>query len=93
MTILGLLRSPVTFHFKMAGLICVQVGPWALHLFVKKSCWVWGFEEDWYDGPLPNYGLGPLFLLAGMDPDGWCYFCDTDRCKDRMRHGPWWEVT
>ncbi len=72
----------------MAGLICVGCGPWALHIFVwKRSHWTWGFEDGWYDGPLPSYGLGPLFLLAGMYPDGWCYFCDDDRCEDKMRHG------
>ena len=87
MKLIGLLRSKVSLVSRMAGLICILCGPWALHVFVKRSCWTWGYEEDWYDGPLPSYGMGPLFLLTAIDPDGWCYFCNTDRCDDRMRHG------
>lgn len=87
MSLLGLLRSPVSVSFRMAGLVCLTVGPWNLHLFVKRSHWTWGYEEDWYDGPLPNYGLGPFALLCAIDPEGWCYFCDDFKCEDRMRHG------
>lgn len=79
MKFIGLLRSAITVHFRAAGLICFTCGPWNLHICVPK--------KDRYDGPLPNYGLGPLFLLAAIDPDAWCYFCDTDRCEERMRHG------
>ena len=39
---------------------------WNVHIFVKRSHWIWGHEEDWYDGPLPQWGLGPLFLVAAM---------------------------
>lgn len=89
MSLVGLLRSPVTMHLKkVAGLICVACGPWSIHLFVKSRFhWVWGKQETWFDGPLLMYGLGPLFLISGVHPDAWCYFCDDDRCKDRARHG------
>lgn len=87
MSLCGLLRSPVGLAFNMAGLVCVHCGPWSLHLFVKPKYWTWGREEEWYDGPLPEYGLGPLFKLAGWHPEYWCYVCDDDFCKDRDRHG------
>lgn len=36
---------------------------WALHIFVSRDTWQWGYREDWCDGPIPSFGLGPLFLL------------------------------
>lgn len=91
MNLRGLLCAKIELDIRSwehsAGLVMVKVGPWYLHLLVKREHWVWGFVEDWYDGPLPNYGLGPFFLLAGMDVDCYCYHCDDFRCKDRERHG------
>lgn len=39
---------------------------WAIHFFPQKpkDGWQWGYEEDWYDGPIPSFSLGPLFLIA-----------------------------
>jgi len=88
--ILGLLRSPVKFEFPLrnrAGLACVTVGPWHVYFFVWREHWAWGYEDDWYDGPLPNYGLGPFILACAMWPDSWCYFCNDHDCSDHMRHG------
>ena len=54
-----------------AGLICFSIGEegwdYSLHLFVKPEFWIWGHVEDYYDGPLHRFGLGPLFLLAWFD--------------------------
>lgn len=37
---------------------------WCLHLGVYRKYWTWGYESDWYDGPIDHWGLGPLFLLV-----------------------------
>lgn len=86
-TLLGILVAPLRLSFGGAGLVCVTFGPWALHFLVGRGHWQWGYEEDWYDGPLPSWGCGPLFLLCGMDTWGWCYLCDDYKCVDRTRHG------
>ncbi len=79
--------SPVKVGFNRAGLVCFTSGPWALHLLVTPGHWQFWYKEDWYDGPLPSWGMGPLFLLCGLDVDCWCYYCDKYVCDDRMRHG------
>jgi len=88
MRVIGLLTSPVNVGFNMAGLLCFMCGPWALHVAVRPSHWQWWYKEEWYDGPLPSWGFGPLFLLAGCDVSSWCYTCNTWGCVDRLRHGP-----
>jgi len=35
-----------------------------IHFIVKKKQRQWGFEEEWYDGPLYSFGLGPLILIC-----------------------------
>jgi len=47
-----------------AGIICVAWRGFSLDLGVERRAWGWGYEEDWYDGPLPSIGLGPLFLFC-----------------------------
>lgn len=59
-------------HTDMAGLISFEWGPWCLHMFPKRRFWTWGYVDGWYDGPLPEWGLGPLFLFVGCWPDAWC---------------------
>ncbi|MDP2683549.1 MAG: hypothetical protein Q8P20_00680 [bacterium] len=56
------------------GLICLWTDgynplhdqPWyALHLFIPhKRDWRCGINEYWLDGPVKEWGLGPLFLLV-----------------------------
>lgn len=49
------------------GVVTVGWRGFTLHLGVwKSSGWVWGYEEDWWDGPLPMLGAGPLFLFCWM---------------------------
>ncbi len=48
-----------------AGLLCLEWGSVpGRDFFVKRDSWQWGYEENWYDGPLPSFGLGPPRLLA-----------------------------
>jgi len=54
----------MSVYFNVAGAVCVCWRSWALHLFVGRNHWTWGHEEDWYDGPIDNWGFGPLFLLV-----------------------------
>lgn len=65
----------ISVLWKHAGLIsvcwCCRDTAWNLHLFPQRSCWSWGYEVTWYDGPWPMFGAGPLFLLAwGYSPKG-----------------------
>jgi hypothetical protein len=62
----------VKLHTDMAGLLSIEFGPWCLHIFPKRRHWVWGHFEDWYDGPIPTWGTGPLFRLICFWPDAWC---------------------
>ncbi len=87
MSLCGLLRSAVTLDLNMAGLVCLTCGPWSLHLLVRKRHWSWGYTKGWWDGPMPEYGLGPLFKLVGWHPDVWCYVCNDDYCEKRDLHG------
>lgn len=52
----------------MAGirtlLLDSAVNQYALHLGVAREFWQWGYIEEWYDGPIYSFGLGPLFLLC-----------------------------
>lgn len=68
-------RPSIGFGWKKhAGLICFNFYKpgWtertgrelSIHIFVRRSHWVWGYVEDWYDGPLRSFGAGPLFLFA-----------------------------
>ncbi len=36
------------------------------HFFPEKEHRLWGYEEDYYDGPLFNIGLGPLLMVCGQ---------------------------
>jgi len=49
---------------KNAGLICAGWRGFALHLLLPRSEWVWGLQEDWYDGPQFLLGAGPFALLT-----------------------------
>lgn len=37
------------------------------HLFPSIQYWQWGYGQDWYDGPLPYLGLGPLLLICWLE--------------------------
>lgn len=37
---------------------------WNFHLVIEKEYRLWGYQQDWYDGPLHYFGLGPLFLAC-----------------------------
>ena len=37
------------------------------HFFIKKDSRQWGYGEEWYDGLLCSFGLGPLMLICWMD--------------------------
>ena len=54
-----------------AGLvtICASVRGWeiAVHLLVRPSFWLLGYEESWWDGPLYLFGLGPLVLVTAVE--------------------------
>ena len=39
----------------------------SVHLLPRKRYRSWGYREDWYDGPLPEFGLGPLLLVCWME--------------------------
>lgn len=49
---------------KTKGRLGEDLPRWYAHFFIRREHWVWGYEEDWYDGPLPSFGLGPLFLVV-----------------------------
>jgi hypothetical protein len=35
-----------------------------IHFGVEKSHRQWGYKQDWYDGPIHSFGLGPLLLVC-----------------------------
>jgi hypothetical protein len=60
----------ISFGWEHAGLITIWSDSpdmwdtsWSFHFIPSHTHWVWGFEKDWYDGPLLSWGLGPLFLI------------------------------
>jgi hypothetical protein len=50
-------ENPAAVSVTFAG-VSVHVGVF------RRWAWVWGYEEGWYDGPLPQVGAGPLFLVC-----------------------------
>lgn len=36
----------------------------SIHFFPSKDHWQCGKEEDWHDGPIYSFGLGPLLLIC-----------------------------
>jgi hypothetical protein len=55
----------VSFGWKHAGLITIFYRDrWGVHLFPKWSHWVWGYDEEWYDGLYYSWGLGPIILIV-----------------------------
>lgn len=36
------------------------------HFFICKESRCWGYGEEWYDGPLCSFGLGPFMLICWM---------------------------
>ena len=45
-----------------------EAGDWSfnVHLLSLKDI-QWGYRDEWYDGPMRSFGLGPLALVC------WCY--------------------
>lgn len=35
-----------------------------VHILPDREFQRWGVHEDWYDGPLGDFGLGPLLLVS-----------------------------
>ena len=58
-----------------AGLIALHWRGFSLHLLVKPDFWVWGYREDFHDGPLPEVGAGPLVLFCwtGSLRESWAW--------------------
>jgi len=58
----------ISTRWKHAGLLSITYGcaryEYNLHVGVYRSHQTWGYKCDWYDGPLPEVGMGPLFLIA-----------------------------
>ena len=53
-----------------AGLICftweLKVGYLTVHLLMRPTFWknsTWIYKEDWYDGPIHTFGIGPLIQI------------------------------
>lgn len=48
---------------------------------IRPSFWCWGVDVSWYDGPLVDIGLGPLFLVAldWEDSDRFLRFLEKHR--------------
>lgn len=53
-----------SFGWRHAGLISVWCDVCSVHLGVSRGCWQLGFRSDWYDGPRPSFGLGPIILVC-----------------------------
>lgn len=54
------------FYKKCSGFVTIWFDKVAFHFFPKPK-WQWGYEKDWYDGPLYSFGLGPLLLICWND--------------------------
>jgi hypothetical protein len=43
----------------------IDIGNASFHLFPRPTPnHIWGMHNDWYDGPLRMFGLGPLLLIC-----------------------------
>lgn len=51
------------FHLDLLG-FC-----WNFHIFPREEFRMWGLEENWYDGPMYDFGLGPLLLVCLADEE------------------------
>lgn len=56
----------IAFMGRSAGVFCLSWRGFSLHVGVRREYWVWGYKEDWYDGPLPAWGFGPLVMFNYM---------------------------
>lgn len=59
----------MNFWTDKAGLFTIGIGNVALHILPKprpryRGGWLWGYKQDWYDGPLHDFGVGPLLLVC-----------------------------
>ncbi len=36
----------------------------AIHIFPKKEISLWGYEQEFIDGPIHNFGLGPFLYIC-----------------------------
>jgi len=50
-------------HFDLFGLC------WNWHIFPEKKFRLWGYNESWYDGPIHDFGLGPLLFVCLIDAE------------------------
>lgn len=58
----------ISFGWKHhAGLVCLLIGRFAVHVGVKRRHWVWGYKAEEYDHVLDYYGFGPVFLVAVLN--------------------------
>ena len=42
----------------------IELKVFCLHLFPRKGHRHWGYFEEWYDGPHPMFGIGPIALFC-----------------------------
>jgi hypothetical protein len=58
----------VVTRWKCAGWLTVGRGcarwEYSVHLLPRRSEWRWGYKCNWFDGPLREFGLGPLLLVC-----------------------------
>lgn len=36
----------------------------SVQFWIRKSSWVWGIKQLYWDGPIWKIGFGPLFLIG-----------------------------
>jgi hypothetical protein len=66
---------------KVAGLFCFHLylkefaeTDFSFHLFPRKNFRFFGYQKSWYDGPIYEFGLGPLFLFVIISGKGFKIF-------------------
>lgn len=56
----------LAIYLDMAGKLTLCWRGFSLHIGVRHEYRSWGYREDWWDGPLPSFGLGPFLLVCWM---------------------------
>ena len=56
--------GPFALWTQCVGWFTIDIGNYSVHMFPPRDEWCFGIKYAWYDGPLKDFGLGPLALIC-----------------------------
>ena len=62
-----------------AGRLSIRLGDHGAHILPYKEFRHWGWNVEWYDGPLLDFGIGPVACICLYHP--WRLYHYLVKCK------------